>query len=88
VREAATRHPLSPEMLLRLEHIIVSHQRLAEWGSPKPPMTPEAILVHFADDVDAKFHTTLAALAEKGDGQFTTSRNPLGYKIFRGLRES
>jgi 3'-5' exoribonuclease len=85
VREAAARHPLPPEMLLRLEHIIVSHQRLAEWGSPKPPMTPEAILVHFADDVDAKFHTVLSALSEKGDGPFTAGRNPLGYKIFRGL---
>jgi 3'-5' exoribonuclease len=85
VRAAAQKHPLPPETLLRLEHIIVSHQRLAEWGSPKPPMTPEALLVHFADDVDAKFQTALAALAEKGEGEFTTGRNPLGYKIFRGL---
>lgn len=86
VREAATRHPLPVETLLRLEHIIVSHQRLAEWGSPKPPMTPEAILVHFADDVDAKFQTVLTALCEKGDGEFTSTRNPLQYKIFRGLK--
>jgi 3'-5' exoribonuclease len=85
VRAAAAKHPLSPETLLRLEHIIVSHQRLPEWGSPKPPMTPEALLVHFADDVDAKFQTALAALAEKSDGEFTTTRNPLGYRIFRGL---
>jgi 3'-5' exoribonuclease len=85
VRAAAAKHPLDPETLLRLEHIIVSHQRLAEWGSPKPPMTPEALLVHFADDVDAKFQTALAALAEKGAGEFTTTRNPLGYRIFRGL---
>jgi 3'-5' exoribonuclease len=85
VRAAAMKHPLEPETLLRLEHIIVSHQRLAEWGSPKPPMTPEALLVHFADDVDAKFQTALAALAEKSDGEFTTTRNPLGYRIFRGL---
>jgi 3'-5' exoribonuclease len=86
VRAAAQRHPLPAETLLRLEHIIVSHQRLAEWGSPKPPMTPEAMLVHFADDVDAKFQTVLAALAEKGDGEFTTTRNPLSYRIFRGLK--
>ncbi len=88
VRAAAAKHPLDAETLLRLEHIIVSHQRLAEWGSPKPPMTPEALLVHFADDVDAKFQTVLAALAEKrGDPaeEFTTTRNPLGYRIFRGL---
>jgi 3'-5' exoribonuclease len=86
VRAATVRHPLPAETLLRLEHIIVSHQRLAEWGSPKPPMTPEAMLVHFADDVDAKFQTVLAALAEKGDGPFTTTRNPLAYKLFRGLK--
>jgi 3'-5' exoribonuclease len=85
VRAAAAKHPLDPETLLRLEHIIVSHQRLAEWGSPKPPMTPEALLVHFADDVDAKFQTALAALAEKSDDEFTSTRNPLGYRIFRGL---
>jgi 3'-5' exoribonuclease len=85
VREAAARHPVDRETLLRLEHIVVSHQRLPEWGAPKPPMTPEALLVHFADDVDAKFQTALAALDEPGDGCFTAGRNPLGYKIFRGL---
>jgi 3'-5' exoribonuclease len=87
VRAAAARLGIGGETLLRLEHIVVSHQRLAEWGSPKPPMTPEAILVHFADDVDAKFQTVYAALMEKGDGPFTSGKNPLGYKIFRGLVE-
>ncbi len=48
-------------MLLRLEHIIVSHQRLPEWGSPKPPMTPEALLVHYADDLDAKYQMMYVA---------------------------
>ncbi len=85
LREAATRHKLDAETLLRLEHIIVSHQRLAEWGAPKPPMTPEALLVHYADDVDAKFHTAFCALADPADGEFTSSRNPLQYRIFRGL---
>ena len=87
VREAATRHPIDRETLLRLEHIIVSHQRLPEWGAPKPPMTPEALLVHFADDIDAKFQTALAALADADGGEFTAGRNPLGYKIFRGLQD-
>jgi 3'-5' exoribonuclease len=85
VRAAAQQHPLPAETLLRLEHIIVSHQRLAEWGAPKPPMTPEALLVHFADDTDAKFQTALAALADSSDGEFTSSRNPLQYRLFRGL---
>lgn len=86
VREAAGRHAIDAETLLRLEHIVVSHQRLAEWGAPKPPMTPEALLVHFADDVDAKFQTALCALADPSGDEFTSSRNPLQYRIFRGLR--
>lgn len=86
LRAAATVHPLSAETLLRLEHIIVSHQRLPEWGSPKPPMTPEALLVHYADDIDAKFQTALAALADSSEDEFTNSRNPLQYRIFRGLK--
>src|SRR5262249_27042217 len=56
--------PLDPDVLLRLEHIIVSHQRLPEWGSPKPPMTPEALLVHYADDLDAKYNMVVAILRE------------------------
>ncbi len=85
VRETASEHPLDDETLLRLEHIIVSHQRLPEWGSPKPPMTPEALLVHYADDCDAKFQMMLLALADDAtEGPLTSSRNPLHQRIYRG----
>lgn len=85
VREAARGRELDEETVLRLEHIIVSHQRLPEWGSPKPPMTPEALLVHYADDIDAKYQMMYAALnAESGDGPMTSSRNPLQMPIYRG----
>jgi 3'-5' exoribonuclease len=85
IREAASDHPLDEETLLRLEHIIVSHQRLPEWGSPKPPMTPEALLVHFADDCDAKLQMMLMTLADDPtEGPFTSSRNPLHQRIYRG----
>ncbi len=85
VREAAAGRDLRPETLLRLEHIIVSHQRLPEWGSPKPPMTPEALIVHYADDLDAKYQMMVTALAEDpGSGPLTSSKNPLRQKIYRG----
>lgn len=84
VRETALNYPLDPEKLLRLEHIIVSHQRLAEWGSPKPPMTIEAFIVHHADDLDAKLHMMVCAIEDDEDGPFTTTRNPLRQKIYRG----
>jgi 3'-5' exoribonuclease len=39
-----------------LKHIILSHHGLAEWGSPKPPMTPEALVVHTIEMLDAKMN--------------------------------
>ena len=84
VRETARECPLDAEKLLRLEHIIVAHQRLAEWGSPKPPMTIEAFIVHHADDLDAKLHMMVSAIADDAEGPFTTTRNPLRQKIYRG----
>jgi 3'-5' exoribonuclease len=88
VREAAAKRSLLPETLLRLEHIIVSHQRLPEWGSPKPPMTPEALLVHYADDIDAKYHMMYAILRDySGDGPLTSRKNALGQVVYRGEGE-
>jgi 3'-5' exoribonuclease len=85
IREATAEHPLDEETLLRLEHIIIAHQRLPEWGSPKPPMTPEALLVHYADDCDAKFQMMLTALADDAtEGPLTSGRNALRTRIYRG----
>jgi 3'-5' exoribonuclease len=86
VRQAAEQHPLDPEMLLRLEHIIVSHQKTPEWGSPKPPMTPEALLVHYADDIDAKLQMMVEALqADVGDRFMTSRKNLFNHKLFKHL---
>jgi 3'-5' exoribonuclease len=81
---------LNPETLLRLEHIIISHQSLPEWGSPIPPSTPEALLVAEADNLDAKFHEMAATLMippTPGE-EFTTRDNPLRRGIFRGLADT
>ena len=86
VREAAGEVEIDADTLLRLEHLIVSHQRLPEWGSPKPPMTPEALLVHYADDVDAKYHMIYRILRDDtNSGPLTSRQNVLCHSIFRGL---
>lgn len=43
-----------PELSSRLRHIIVSHHGEREKGSPVVPMTREAIVVHFCDDMTAR----------------------------------
>jgi len=89
VREKAAQIPdFDAEILLRLEHIIVSHQGTPAWGSPIPPSTPEALLIHYADDLDAKFQMMAAALLAPplaGQEEFTSTENPLRRRIFRGL---
>ncbi len=85
VRECAASRAVDAELLLRLEHIIVAHQRLPEWGSPKPPMTPEALLVHYADDIDAKYQMMATILREDTNpGPVTSKKNVLYQKVYRG----
>ncbi len=88
VREAAVDIDIDSELVLRLEHIIVAHQRLPEWGAPKPPMTPEALIVHHADDLDAKLQMMVTAIAdEAGEGDFTSKKNALRQQVYRGNGE-
>lgn len=49
-----------------LEHMILSHHLKGEWGSPKPPATPEAMLLHLADFADSQTKGFLQAVEELG----------------------
>lgn len=44
------------QLALELRHIILSHHGEFEFGSPKRPKTLEALVVHYIDDLDAKFN--------------------------------
>ncbi len=50
------------ELRLQLEHILLSHHGEREWGSPVVPQTPEAIFVHYLDNMDAKTNMVLRAI--------------------------
>ena len=85
LRESPAFAKLDADTRLRLEHLVIAHQRLPEWGSPKPPMTPEALLVHYADDIDAKYQMMYAVLRDDTTpGPITSRRNVLGQHVFRG----
>lgn len=89
VRDAARDVPeLEPDVLLRLEHIVVAHQHLPEWGSPKLPQTLESLIVHYADDMDAKVNIMARALeTDRGEGPFTSRDNPLRRHLYKGEPE-
>ena len=43
-----------PRLRTLVLHMILSHHGKLEFGSPKLPMIPEALVLHFVDDLDAK----------------------------------
>jgi len=48
----------------KIRHILLSHHGRKEWGSPVEPMFPEALLVHEADDLDAKLDNMITKRSE------------------------
>jgi 3'-5' exoribonuclease len=59
-----TGEPFPRELLLRLKHMILSHHGTLEYGSPKVPMTPEAMLLHSIDMLDTRMHMVLRDMKE------------------------
>ena len=57
----ATGQRLPPNFIMVLQHIILSHHGVPEFGAAKIPATPEAILVSQLDNLDAKLTMALAA---------------------------
>ena len=80
---------LPPGLLTVLQHIILSHHGIPEYGAAKVPSTPEAVLVSILDNLDAK--TTIALEAARPTrskavdlgGNFTDKHWALGTKMYR-----
>lgn len=69
-----------------LRHMIVSHHGKYEFGSPKLPMTLEAITLHYLDSLDARIHSVSQLIAEdpNKDSPWTVYHPSIGRKIFKG----
>jgi len=52
-----------PEKRLLIEHLVLSHHGEFEFGSPRLPMIPEAIVLHYLDNLDAKMQTVRSEFA-------------------------
>jgi 3'-5' exoribonuclease len=55
---------LDEALILHLKHLIIAHHGEYEFGSPRRPKTPEAFILHFADNIDAKMNTLAGAYAD------------------------
>ena len=68
------------ELKTLLEHIIISHHGQYDFGSPKLPMFPEALLLHYLDDLDSKMEAMRAHFEREADldGPWTSYNASLG----------
>jgi 3'-5' exoribonuclease len=78
-----TSEPFPSELLLRLKHMILSHHGTYEFGSPKLPMTPEAIALTCLDNLDAKVHSFTRDIRE--DRNQTSAWTPFNQSLQRRL---
>jgi 3'-5' exoribonuclease len=78
--------PFPEDLRLRLLHMIVSHHGEYEYGSPKLPMSLEAVALHFLDNLDAKIHSLSQLIREDAntESNWTPFQASLGRKIFKG----
>ena len=62
-----------PRLRTLVEHMILSHHGRLEFGSPKVPQFPEALLLHYLDDLDSKMDCMrhLVDRDRQVDGLFT-----------------
>ena len=83
--EAETLHELPEERLLLLQHLIASHQGRPEWDSPRTPQMMEALVLHYADDLDAKMNAAGQLLSGVQAGEWSEYDRSFGRSFFRPL---
>lgn len=88
-REAEQRSNLAfpPVLLMELKHLIISHHGRMDFGSPKVPMTIEAIALAAIDELDARMasYTQLIKDCPNTDSRWTQYFPNLERKIWKGV---
>ncbi len=77
-----------PDLKVLVEHLIISHHGQYEFGSPKLPMFPEALMLHYLDDLDSKMESMRAQFErEIGSEAAWTGYNPsLGRSLLNSAK--
>ena len=73
------------ELKVLLEHLIISHHGEYEFGSPKLPMFPEALMLHYLDDLDSKMESMRAHFEREAslEGAWTGYNPSLGRPLLK-----
>jgi len=76
------------ELKTLVEHLIISHHGEYEFGSPKLPMFPEALMLHYLDDLDSKMEAMRAHFERESglDGPWTGYNASLGRPLLNSAK--
>ncbi len=87
--EKLSDEPIPHDTVLRLKHLILSHHGEYAFGSPKLPMTLEAVALAMLDNLDAKINTFSTLMDEDPnvDSPWTTYNPNLERKLYKGRGE-
>ncbi len=69
--EAAKNVGVEGEIVVLLEHMIISHHGIPEYGSPRAPMFPEAEVLNWIDTLDARMNEMEGIMARVPEGAFS-----------------
>jgi 3'-5' exoribonuclease len=71
-----------------LEHLIISHHGQYEFGSPKLPMFPEALMLHYLDDLDSKMESMRAQFEREAgmESPWTSYNASLGRPLLNSAK--
>ncbi len=78
--------PNFPEKIkTHIVHLILAHHGKLEFGSPKLPMTMEAIMVHYLDDMDSKLQgmSDLVAKENNAESDWTAFNRLFGRPMYK-----
>ncbi len=77
-------HPLRKDLVTVLQHIVLSHHGVPEFGAAVCPKTPEAILINLIDNLDAKTQMAVDAVAAPAeDNTWTEYQKAFNTKLYR-----
>ncbi len=71
VERAAAELMISEETKVLVQHMLLSHHGVPEYGSPKPPMFPEAEIVSTLDVLDSRLYEMYDATESVAEGEFS-----------------
>ena len=75
---------LEPELQRHLKHLVLSHHGTLEFGAVRVPQTAEALVLHYADNIDAKMAQCRGLFAQLGEGEsWTPYQATLGRAMHR-----